>query len=383
MKRIAILGSTGSIGVNTLNVARHLGESVVVEALAAHSNIDLIERQAREFNPRLVALYDVEKARELQRRLPHLEVVGGMEGLCAAAALSSVDLVVSAIAGTLGLVPTIAALEASKDLALANKEALVSGGSLVMGLARQKGVALLPVDSEHSAIFQALVGEDVSEVSRLILTASGGPFLHYSVEQLAAVTPAQALAHPTWKMGPKITVDSSTLMNKGLEVIEAYWLFGIPLERMEVVVHPQSIVHSMVEFVDGSMIAQMSMPSMVVPIQYAITYPKRCRSFHAPFDFTKSHSLQFMAPDRSKFRCLQLAFDAVKAGGSMAGYMNAANEVLVDQFVQGRISWHSIAENLESLMARHSCQQVDSLEAILAVDALARREALAWALNFA
>lgn len=255
-KRISVLGSTGSIGVNTLNVARHLGpDAVRVEAIAAFNNIDLLEEQAREFHPSLIAVFDEQKAQELRQRLPTQQILSGMEGLKAVASHPDVNFVVSAIAGTLGLVPTVAAIEAGKDIGLANKEALVSGGALVIGRARAKGCRILPIDSEHSAIFQCLEGESRSSVQRLVLTASGGPFRNHSQEQLAAITLEDALGHPTWKMGPKITIDCSTLMNKGLEMIEAHWLFGVLPSNIDVVVHPQSIIHSFVEFVDGSMLA--------------------------------------------------------------------------------------------------------------------------------
>ena len=375
MKKIALLGSTGSIGQNTLEVARHLGEEFQIVALAAKSNIDLLERQAKEFRPKIIGIYDKEPARELKKRLPTVEIVAGMEGLEAVASYGEANFVVSAITGTLGLAPTLAAIRAGKDLGLANKEALVSGGALVMSLVREKGINLLPIDSEHSAIFQCLQGEEKGSAGRLILTSSGGPFRTYTSEQLKNVSVEQALAHPTWKMGPKITIDSSTLMNKGLEVIEAHWLFDMPIEKIDVVVHPQSIIHSMVEFIDGSMLAQMSAPSMIVPIQYALTYPGRKRGLPAPFDFNKNGHLQFFRPDLEKFRCLQLAFHAVKQGGTLPCYMNAANEVLVNRFLEKQIAWHEIASKLEDLMFKHPSQSVKTLETILDVDTKARIEA--------
>lgn len=375
-KRIAILGSTGSIGVNTLNVARHLSEEVTVEAIAAHSNIDLLEKQAHAFRPSLIAVFDENKAKELRQRLPSYEIMAGMAGLKAVASHSEVNFVVSAMSGTLGLVPTLAAIEAGKNIGLANKEALVSGGALVIERAKAKGSCILPIDSEHSAIFQCLEGEGRAAVRRIVLTASGGPFRKYTAEQLSTVTVDAALGHPTWKMGPKITIDCSTLMNKGLEMIEAHWLFAVPASQIEVVFHPQSIIHSLVEFVDGSMLAQLSEPSMIVPIQYAMTYPARFSSAHPPFDFTKNANLQFFPPDMLKFRCLQLAYDALAAGGSMSCYMNAANEILVDAFLAKKLPWLQISAKLEELMLQHTVQRVDSLDAILAIDALARREAL-------
>lgn len=376
MKRISILGSTGSIGTSTLQIARHLGrDSVQVTALAAHSNIDLLEKQAREFSPKLIAVFDVEKSRELQKRLPHIEVVNGMTGLEAVASYSETNFVVSAMTGTSGLIPTIAAIKSGKNVGLANKEALISGGALVIDLAKRFKVNLIPIDSEHSAIFQCLNGAKPSTVRRIILTASGGPFRTYTSEQLDLITPEKALLHPTWKMGPKITIDCSTLMNKGLEVIEAHWLFGVSVNQVEVVIHPQSIIHSMVEYIDGSMLAQMSEPNMIVPIQYAITYPERVQGILKPFDFLKNGTLHFYQPDTDKFRCLFLAYEAIRQGGSLACYMNAANEVLVDRFLNRQISWKEIGIKLEQLMSLHHVEKVTSIEDVLETDARARSEA--------
>lgn len=376
MKRIAILGSTGSIGRNALNVVRHLPTQLKVVALAARENITLLEQQALEFQPSLIAVYQVEKARELQKRLPGFTVLGGMEGLKAVAACEEAELVVSAIAGTVGLQPTIEAILAGKDIGLANKEALVSGGALVMRLVRDRGVQLIPIDSEHSAIFQCLKGERKSSVNRIILTSSGGPFRNCTKAQLEQITVAEALNHPTWKMGPKVTIDSSTLMNKGLEAIEAHWLFNIALDKIEVIIHPQSIIHSLVEFSDYSMLAQMGVPNMIVPIQYAMTYPDRFPGMLEPFDFVKHAKLEFSTPDLDKFCCLELAYEALRKGGSLPCYMNAANEVLVHRFLDGEISWNDIGVQLERLMSRHQVQPVDDLESILAIDGEARQEAL-------
>lgn len=375
MKKIALLGSTGSIGESTLKVARHLKEEIRICALAAHSNIDLLEKQAKEFHPELIAVYDEKKALELKKRLPHIAIESGMEGLKAVASYSGANFVISAMSGTAGLIPTIAALDAGKSLGLANKEALVSGGALVMELAKKRGVQIIPIDSEHSALFQCLLGQPKNSVSRLILTASGGPFRNFSQEQLDSITPEQALSHPTWTMGPKITTDCSTLMNKGLEVIEAHWLFDIPIENISVVIHPQSIIHSMVEFVDNSLLAQMGETSMIVPIQYAITYPERLPGLLKPFDFTKYHTLQFLTPDTDKFPCLRLAYDAIRAGGSMACYMNAANEVLVNGFLEKKIPWSGISKKLETLMERHSINPIHSIQDVLLIDTQARQEA--------
>lgn len=375
MKRIAVLGSTGSIGCHTLNVVRHLRSSLKIVALAARDNIDLLEQQALEFQPELIAVYQTDRARELQKRLPGHEVVGGMEGLKAVAGYENADLVVSAIAGTVGLQPTMEAVLKKKKIGLANKEALVSGGALLMKLAREQKVTLIPIDSEHSAIFQCLKDEKKSAVNRIILTSSGGPFRCWSSDELAKATVEKALCHPTWRMGAKVTIDSSTLMNKGLEVIEAHWLFNIPLDKIEVIIHPQSIIHSLVEFNDCSILAQMGVPNMVVPIQYAITYPDRLPGMLEPFDFVKHSKLEFSKPDRTKFRCLALAFDAVREGGSLPCYMNAANEVLVQRFLNREIGWNDIGIHLENLMSRHSIQPIDDLQAVLAVDAAAREEA--------
>ncbi len=375
MKRIAVLGSTGSIGKNCLTVAKHLKENIQVVALASHSNIDLLEIQAREFFPELIGVYDKDKAYELKKRLPNIRVVAGIEGLNEVASFPKVDMVVSAISGTKGLEPTIAAIKAKKDVALANKEVLVSGGGYVISLAKAVGVSILPVDSEHSAIFQCLQGQDSSEIKRLILTASGGPFRQFSHEQLKHVTVEDALKHPNWSMGPKVTIDSSTLMNKGLEIIEAYWLFNVLPHQIEVVIHPQSIIHSMVEFLDASIIAQMGEPHMITPIQYALTFPKRQSSPLQSFDFTKSSKLEFFPPDILRFPCLRLAYTALEKGGSLACFMNAANEVLVNRFIRKEISWTDIAKKLEDLMQLHSIVNIVSLEHILEIDAEAREAA--------
>lgn len=375
MKKIAILGSTGSIGESSLTVVRHLKERFKITALAAKSSIDILEKQAREFHPELIAVFEEKAAIELQRRLPHIPILSGMDGLKAVASHSNTNFVISAMTGTAGLIPTIAAIEAGKDVGLANKEALVSGGALIMSLVKKHGIKLIPIDSEHSAIFQCLNGEPRSSVHRLILTSSGGPFRAFSKEQLASVTLGQALNHPTWSMGAKVTIDSSTLMNKGLEVIEAHWLFDMPLEKISVVIHPQSIIHSMVEFEDNAIMAQMGEPKMIVPIQYAMTYPERLPGLLQPFDFIKNGTLQFFIPDTDKFRCLRLAFDAANIGGTLPGYMNAANEVLVNRFLDKRICWNDISTKLEDLMSRHQSTAISSVDDILHADHQARQDA--------
>lgn len=375
MKKIAILGSTGSIGTSALQIARHLKNDIQVMALAAKSNIDLLEQQANEFHPEIIAVFDKDKAQLLQKRLPKIEVVGGMEGLEAVSSYAKADFVISALAGTIGLIPTLTAIKARKNVGLANKEALVSGGALVMSLAKANNVSIIPIDSEHSAIFQCLNGEETKSIQRLILTSSGGPFREHSKEQLKNISVDQALNHPTWTMGPKVTIDSSTLMNKGLEVIEAHWLFNIPVDKIDVVIHPQSIIHSFVEFIDGSMLSQMSEPTMIIPIQYALTYPKRYPGMIRPFDFSKNSTLQFFKPDTEKFICLRLAYDAVKEGGTLPCYMNAANEVLVNRFLSKQLNWNEIGQKLELLMNRHNSKAVNSVDDILHIDILARQEA--------
>lgn len=376
-KKISLLGSTGSIGTSSLEVIRHLGDGYQVVALAAHSNIELLEQQIKEFRPKIAAVYDPSKASLLQAKVPECEILAGLEGLKAVASFSESNFVISAISGTQGLIPTVEAIKAGKNVALANKEALVSGGELVMKLVKEKGIQLHPIDSEHSALWQCLQGNSSSAVRRLILTASGGPFREFTEEQLKTITPEQALNHPNWKMGPKVTIDSSTLMNKGLEVIEAYWLFGIPLEMIEVVIHPQSIIHSMVEYCDGSTMAQLGLPLMIVPIQYALTYPDRKPGLLKPFDFIRHGKLEFNFPDLKKFRCLELAYQSLKKGGSMSCYMNAANEVLVNRFLRQEIGWQEIGKSLEALIERHEVRPIATLDSILEMDRVARQDAAA------
>lgn len=372
MKPIAILGSTGSIGQSTLRVVRHLKDRLSVKALAAHSNIDLLYQQAIEFQPEIIAVWDQFKALELKKMLPGMHVVGGMEGVCEAAAHPSVQFVVSAMVGTAGLLPTMTAVKHGKQIGLANKEVLVAAGELITKLAQEHGAQLLPIDSEHSALFQCLDQKEMGTVRRLILTASGGPFLNFSEKQLENVTLEDSLKHPNWKMGAKVTIDCSTLMNKGLEVIEARWLFNLPVEQIEVVVHPQSLIHSLVEFIDGSILAQMSHQDMILPIQYALTYPDRLAGILPPFDFTKYNRLELLPPDWMKFPCLRLAVEAIKQGGSAPCFLNAANEVMVSRFIQKEISWRSIGVKLEKLMESHQVAKQLNLETILEVDASAR-----------
>lgn len=377
MKKIVVLGSTGSIGTNVLNVIRHLGpQEYRVSAIAAHSNIDLLYKQALEFNPDLIGVYDKEKAQELQKRLPNFKIVGGSEGIVEVAAHSTSDLVFNAIVGTNGLKPMMAAIEAGKDIALANKEVLVSAGEIIMKACAQNQCKILPVDSEHSAIFQCLQNQSKEAVQRLILTASGGPFFKHSLDRLKKVTLQDALDHPTWDMGAKITIDCSTMMNKGFEVIEAHWLFDIPLKNIEVVIHPQSIIHSMVEFVDNTVLAQMGEPEMLTPIQLALTYPEKKPGLLPPFDFTKHNSLNFYPPDLDRFNCLKLAYQSLEIGESYPCFLNAINETLVERFLKKQISWYDIGQKLQHLMDQHKKEKVCSIEEVLIVDKQARREAL-------
>jgi 1-deoxy-D-xylulose-5-phosphate reductoisomerase len=372
-KTIAILGSTGSIGVQTLDVARNLG--IRVCALTANSNIDLLEKQAREFKPLLVSAGDSGLALELERRLKGLgiEVHYGLEGLKAAASIREADTVVTSIVGVAGLIPTVEAIRHGKNIALANKETLVTAGEIVMAEAREHGVSIFPVDSEHSAIYQCLAANRKQDVERLILTASGGPFRGKTAEELEGVSVAQALKHPNWSMGSKITIDSATLMNKGLEVIEARWLFDFTPDRIKVVVHPQSIIHSMVEYVDGSVLAQLGSPDMRIPIQLALTWPERAPNAFSRLDFLKCGSLTFEEPDRKSFACLELAFQALKAGGTMPAVMNGANEAAVELFLKEKIGFGDIPRRIAGAMEAHVVNITPDLDDIIEVDKWARR----------
>jgi len=373
VKVISVLGSTGSVGRHALEVIEHLGGGHLLYGLSAHSNIDLLEEQVKRYHPQVVAVYDGKKARELRSRLPHLTVLEGVEGLIAIAVEGRVNLVISSMSGTKGMLPTLRAIEEGKEVALANKEILVMAGELIMNAVRKHHSRLIPIDSEHSAIFQCLVGEDRRSIKRLFLTASGGPFFRYSSEELAEVTPDQALRHGVWKMGKKVTIDSSTLMNKGLEVIEAHHLFGVSFDHIEILIHPQSLVHSFVEFNDGALIAQVGMPDMRLPIQYALTYPLRQKSLLPDFDFSQHSLFEFFSPDLSTFLCLKLALEAGRIGGTMPCFMSAANEVLVSHFLEGRIGWLEIGKRLEKLMSLHQTSYAQDVEILLAVDAEARK----------
>ncbi|HOA54632.1 MAG: 1-deoxy-D-xylulose-5-phosphate reductoisomerase [Acetivibrionales bacterium] len=370
---IALLGSTGSIGVQTLDVARNLG--IKVSALTAYSDIDLLEKQAREFRPPMVAIGDDTLAPELENRLKGLgiQVLSGPEGIRAAAAVDGVDKVVVAIVGIAGLLPTIEAIRNGRDVALANKETLVTAGHIVMAEAESRGVTVFPVDSEHSAVYQCLAGNRKQDVERLLLTASGGPFRGMGYDELRNVTAEQALKHPNWSMGSKITIDSATMMNKGLEVIEARWLFGFSPEKISVLVHPQSIIHSMVEYKDGSVIAQLGQPDMRIPIQLSLTWPERCANEFPRLDLIKSGVLTFEEPDMEKFRCLRLAYDALEEGGTMPAVLNGANEAAVKLFLEGRIGFCAIPQLIEKTMLAHEVNTSPELDDIIEVDKWAKR----------
>ncbi|MCY3974982.1 MAG: 1-deoxy-D-xylulose-5-phosphate reductoisomerase [Simkaniaceae bacterium] len=375
-KGITVLGSTGSVGRNTLDVIAERPRDFSVVALATHGNIDLLEKQARLFKPEILAVYDGEKGAELRTRVSDIPVVTGQEGLEEVAVHPGSDLVVSALVGAIGVKPLFLAVSSGKSVAPANKEALVVAGELIMQEAALRGVDVIPIDSEHSGVYQCLRGEERSQVARVILTASGGPFWKLSKEELRGVTKEVALIHPNWKMGPKITVDSSTFMNKGLEVIEAHYLFGIPCDRIDVVVHPQSMVHAFVEFVDGSLMAQVAEPDMRIPIRFALDYPHRVRRKGSSFCFAKGVRWEFYPPDHERFPCLSFAYEALRTGRSMPCYMNAANEVLVGRFLRGTVTWQEIGRKLERLMSEHDTVSVADLETLFAVDARARAEAL-------
>lgn len=376
-RNIVVLGSTGSIGRQTLEVAEALGLSV--RAITGNRNVEALEQQARRFSPALVAVADEGAAAELKRRLQdtNIHVASGISGLMEAASLDHVDTVVTAVVGMVGLRPTLAAIEAGRRIALANKETLVCAGDLVMAKAEQYGAEIIPVDSEHSAIFQSLLGQgERREVRRILLTASGGPFFGKKREELEQVTKAQALRHPNWSMGPKITVDSATLMNKGLELIEAMHLFQVSPEEITIVVHRESVVHSMVEYVDGSVIAQMGPPDMRLPIQYALTYPVRMPSLGKQLDFTEGLSMTFAKPDFETFGCLRLACEAAKTKGTACAVLNAANEVAVDLFLQEKCGFLDIERIVRKTVEAVPNCPADTLEAVLEADGAARKQAV-------
>lgn len=370
MKKIAILGSTGSIGTQTLDVVRAHSDELEVVALAAGSNKERLKEQIREFHPELVSLSDEKKAQELKEELAGeaVEVVCGMDGLIEVAGIDSADVVVTAVVGMMGILPTMEAIRKGKDIALANKETLVTAGHLIIPMAREYGASILPVDSEHSAIFQCLQGEPKKALDKILLTASGGPFRGKSAEFLETVTLEEALNHPNWSMGPKITIDSSTMVNKGLEVMEAKWLFGVDYSQIEVVIQPQSIIHSMVQYIDGAVIAQLGTPDMRVPIEYALFYPERRSLPGDRLDFSKLSQITFEKPDYKVFRGLSLAIEAGKTGGTMPTVFNAANERAVAKFLKGEIKYTDIVRSIEKCMDAHKVSAHPDLEEILATE---------------
>lgn len=375
-KRLIILGSTGSIGTQALEVAAHLGEQIQVVGLAARSNVDLLLRQVAEFRPQAIALADQAAAERARNSVSAgVRVFDGLSGVTRLVEEWEADLVLAAMVGLDGLEPALAALRTGKSLALANKEILVGAGEMVMGLAREKSLPILPVDSEHSAIFQCLAGEVPASVARLILTASGGPFRGMSRTELAQVRPEAALKHPRWSMGPKVTVDSATMMNKGLEVIEARNLFDIPADRIDVAVHPESLVHSMVEFIDGSVKAQLGPTDMRLPIQLALTYPRRCQNHFERMDLIRAGRLNFEPPDLGAFPCLRLAYQAAEAGGTLPTVLNAANEVAVKGFLTGVLGFLGIPELVERVMELYHNVHPENLDEIKEADAWAREKA--------
>lgn len=389
MKNLGILGSTGSIGQQTLEVVRKNPDSYRVSALAVMGNIKALQEQILEFRPKIVAVFDPNKAKMLKEEIIKLkagaprmkttektpnqplfnvEVVEGLKGLIAIATAKEVDLLVNSVVGSVGLVPTLKAIDAGKNIALANKETLVVAGALVMKKAKEKGIQITPIDSEHSAIFQCLQGEKKESLEKIILTASGGPFRTWKKEDIAKATYHQALKHPNWEMGRKISIDSATMMNKGLEVIEARWLFDLAPEKIETVVHPESIVHSMVEYVDSSVIAELGVPDMKVPIQYALSYPERIKGDYEKLSLSKIKNLSFEEPDTDRFPCLQLAYDALAAGGTMPAVLNGANEVLVEAYLQEKITFYDIPKYIEMAMKAHKPFDYTTMEEILEVD---------------
>lgn len=378
-KRVVVLGSTGSVGSSTLDIIRKYPDRFEVLALTAAKNVDLLLSQIEEFKPKLVVVKSEREVKNLESKLPEalsgIEIWFGEKGYCTAASLSDADIVVSAIVGAVGLLPTYEAVKAGKVVALANKESMVIAGEIITRLAKKTGATILPVDSEHNAVFQVLQGHDSLHLKRIILTASGGPFFGKSKSEIESVSPEVALKHPNWSMGSKITIDSATLMNKGLELIEAKWLFDVPMEMIDIVVHPESIIHSMVEFVDGSILAEMAVPDMRIPIAYALSYPERLNVGVKPLDLLQIGRLTFLPPDEQKFPCLKLAKEACRVGHTMPTVLNAANEEAVYAFLNHRIGFYDIPRLIESVMNEHRIEQTGSVEQVLSVDAWARKRA--------
>jgi 1-deoxy-D-xylulose-5-phosphate reductoisomerase len=378
MKRITILGSTGSIGASALKVIEANPEEYKAVALAAGNNVDLLLEQIKVFQPVAAAVSREDLAKTLRDRLKghsKTEVLSGEKGFSELAALEDADTVISAMSGASGLVPTYEAIKAGKGMALANKETMVMAGSIIMDLAKKKNISILPIDSEHSAIFQSLQGHRREDLKRIILTASGGPFRNLPLEEMKNVTPARALKHPNWNMGRKISIDSATLMNKGLEAIEARWLFDLSMDQIDILVHPESIIHSMVEYMDGSVIAQMGIPDMITPISYALSYPRHIKTNLPPLRLEEVEKLTFEKPDLERFPCLSLALKAIEAGGSMPAVMNGANEIAVESFLRSRIGFLQIPAVIEKTMEAHKPFQLEGIEAVMEADAWARRTA--------
>ncbi|MDI6785403.1 MAG: 1-deoxy-D-xylulose-5-phosphate reductoisomerase [bacterium] len=376
MKKLSILGSTGSIGINTLKVADYLSSEIKVWGLTTFQNIQLLEEQIRKYKPKAVAVANEEKADLLRKKLKGIfegEIYGGISGVVKIACLEEVNLVVSAIVGAAGLIPTIEAIKCCKDIALANKEVLVMAGQIVMDLAKQHKIRLLPVDSEHSAIFQCIMGQKIEEVEEIILTASGGPFRE-RVESFDKITPLEAISHPKWEMGKKISVDSATLINKGLEVIEATYLFNMPASKISILIHPQSIVHSLVEFIDGTILAQMGVADMQIPIAFALTYPKRYDTNLPRLSLSQIKELTFFKPDLKRFPALRLCMEVAKAGGSLPSVLNAANEVCVEEFLNHKISFNEISKIIEKILSFHKTIDEPNLEEIISCDNWAREK---------
>jgi 1-deoxy-D-xylulose-5-phosphate reductoisomerase len=374
MKKIAILGSTGSIGTQALEVIEQNPDRFTATVLTCGTNIELLGKQIERHKPSLAVVMNEKDAVEMGKRYPNTEFLYGMEGMITAATKTDCHMVLNSLVGMLGLAPTYYAIKAGKDIALANKETLVAGGELIMSAVKDQQVRLLPVDSEHSAIFQALQGNKQKDINRIILTASGGPFRGYTLNQLKHVTRDQALKHPNWNMGEKITIDSATMMNKGLEVIEARWLFNMPPKSIVVVVHPQSIIHSMVEYTDHSIIAQLGLPDMRIPISYALGYPERISNLSNGVDFIKTGLLTFESPDLETFKCLALAYEAIEKGGSYPVVLNTANEVLVQQFLEKRISFLDIQNTIIKVMQKHNPRYNLEFEEIFEIDCKIRGE---------
>ncbi|AAF39204.1 1-deoxy-D-xylulose-5-phosphate reductoisomerase [Chlamydia muridarum] len=373
MKRLALIGSTGSIGKQVLQVIREIPDAFVIETLAAYGrNRESLISQIREFSPRVVAVRDETTYKELRKLFPHIEILSGEEGLIAVATAASVDMTIVASSGIDALPAVMASIQERKTIALANKESLVAAGELVTTLAKKNHVQILPIDSEHNALFQCLEGRDPSTIKKLILTASGGPLRNKSKEELQKVTLQEVLKHPIWDMGPKITVDSSTLVNKGLEIIEAFWLFGLQAVEIEAVIHPQSLIHGMVEFCDGTILSVMNPPSMLFPIQHVLTFPDRYPSIISGLNFLTNQTLEFLPIDDERFPSIRLAKDVLREGGSMGCFFNGANEALVQRFLSGEIAWYQIVSKLQTLMDKYVVRSCLSLEDILQVDSEAR-----------